>query len=559
MSVRVRLSAVLFVFALGLGHAGCSDDDASGPVCGNGVVEAGEECDDGNHINGDGCTGYCLVEITAWCGNGALDTGEQCDDGNTTSGDGCSATCQDETTPVCGNSTVETGEDCDDGNTTGGDGCSATCQDEPTPVCGNSAVEAGEECDDGNTNGGDGCSATCQEEICGNGVLDSGEQCDDGNGDNTDNCPDGIDGSCLSATCGDGFAYTGIEGCDDGNTTSGDGCSATCDIESCGNGTVETGEDCDDGNADNTDACPDGTGGSCLDANCGDGFVWDGHEECDDGNNTDDDGCNATCVQEICGDGVLHTGEECDDGNQTDGDGCESDCTATTCGDPIDCGNVNSFVCDVDSETCSASQCTYDANSCGTGCTGTDPCCFEQTTGSGVGACFEICDPYDTPCPTGLECSNLNVNQGAGLCQNPGTVAVGAPCTPTTISTGCAPGGICLNDSGNNLCFEECDFFGTPACGDAGSSCWPFGYCDAAPTVNAATIGQECIGATVGDPCHPNGDGFLGSCQDNAGTLECYQLCQLWSRSGNVRACTTGSCNDVFSGDWEGDIGLCNY
>ena len=34
------------------------------------------------------------------CGNGAIDAGEQCDDGNTTAGDGCSATCQNETPPV---------------------------------------------------------------------------------------------------------------------------------------------------------------------------------------------------------------------------------------------------------------------------------------------------------------------------------------------------------------------------------------------------------------------------------------------------------------------------
>ncbi len=32
------------------------------------------------------------------CGNGVLETGESCDDGNTTGGDGCSATCADETT-----------------------------------------------------------------------------------------------------------------------------------------------------------------------------------------------------------------------------------------------------------------------------------------------------------------------------------------------------------------------------------------------------------------------------------------------------------------------------
>ena len=32
-------------------------------VCGNGVQEAGEQCDDGNLIDGDGCSSSCLVEV----------------------------------------------------------------------------------------------------------------------------------------------------------------------------------------------------------------------------------------------------------------------------------------------------------------------------------------------------------------------------------------------------------------------------------------------------------------------------------------------------------------
>jgi len=116
--------------------------------------------------------------ITPTCGNGAVEAGEQCDDGNTVSGDGCSATCQTEApAPRCGDGTVDAGEQCDDGNTVSGDGCSATCQNEVAPPqCGNGTVDAGEQCDDGNTAGGDGCSATCQiETVCGDGTCDAGE------------------------------------------------------------------------------------------------------------------------------------------------------------------------------------------------------------------------------------------------------------------------------------------------------------------------------------------------------------------------------------------------
>jgi cysteine-rich repeat protein len=63
-------------------------------------------------------------------------------------------------------------------------------------------------------------------------------------------------------------------------------------VAACGNGIVEAGEACDDGNADNTDACLD----TCAAASCGDGYVWDGVEECDDGNANNDDSCLNSCV-----------------------------------------------------------------------------------------------------------------------------------------------------------------------------------------------------------------------------------------------------------------------
>ncbi len=96
------------------------------------------------------------------CGNGAVDPGEQCDDGNVTDGDGCSATCTKEAGAVCGNGKVEVGEDCDDGNVTAGDGCSATCKSEGTAACGNGKVDPGEQCDDGNKTPGDGCEPSCK-------------------------------------------------------------------------------------------------------------------------------------------------------------------------------------------------------------------------------------------------------------------------------------------------------------------------------------------------------------------------------------------------------------
>jgi uncharacterized protein (TIGR03382 family) len=138
---------------------------AGAQVCGNGRRDVGERCEDGNTVDGDGCSADCRSNET--CGNGVPDgpVGEQCDDGNTVGGDGCSADCRSNET--CGNAIRDDtlGEVCDDGNTAGGDGCSADCRSNET--CGNGLLDtaAGEECDDGNTDGSDGCSPACQVEV----------------------------------------------------------------------------------------------------------------------------------------------------------------------------------------------------------------------------------------------------------------------------------------------------------------------------------------------------------------------------------------------------------
>jgi cysteine-rich repeat protein len=54
-------------------------------VCGNGMVEEPEVCDDGNQVNGDGCEADCTI-TPAECGNGKVEGDEECDDGNDVNG-----------------------------------------------------------------------------------------------------------------------------------------------------------------------------------------------------------------------------------------------------------------------------------------------------------------------------------------------------------------------------------------------------------------------------------------------------------------------------------------
>ncbi|HSD90385.1 MAG TPA: DUF4215 domain-containing protein [Kofleriaceae bacterium] len=75
----------------------CVDGVCVEPGCGNHVIEVDEQCDDGNHVSGDGCSSDCTSNET--CGNGVLDSiaGELCDDGNLVSHDRCNSRCQPET------------------------------------------------------------------------------------------------------------------------------------------------------------------------------------------------------------------------------------------------------------------------------------------------------------------------------------------------------------------------------------------------------------------------------------------------------------------------------
>ncbi|MCK5122731.1 MAG: DUF4215 domain-containing protein [Candidatus Pacebacteria bacterium] len=72
----------------------CGEDEY---ICGDGVMEGGEECDDGNLDDGDGCSSLCVIEEgETVCGDGVMEGDEECDDGNTENGDGCSAICETE-------------------------------------------------------------------------------------------------------------------------------------------------------------------------------------------------------------------------------------------------------------------------------------------------------------------------------------------------------------------------------------------------------------------------------------------------------------------------------
>jgi cysteine-rich repeat protein len=137
---------------VGGGGAGVPD------TCGDGIVQAGEGCDDANTIDTDDCPSTC---VPASCGDGFVYQGvEACDDANDDDTDACVAGC---VAASCGDGFTESGvEECDDANEIETDACVPGCLD---AFCGDGFVQAGvEECDDGGAVSGDGCTSTCESE-----------------------------------------------------------------------------------------------------------------------------------------------------------------------------------------------------------------------------------------------------------------------------------------------------------------------------------------------------------------------------------------------------------
>ncbi len=133
------------VYSAGVGGA---------PVCGNGIIETGEQCE-GTNFNGLMCSDYGFTQGVLQCVSCQIIT-TSCFNGGGGGGGGGGF--------VCGNGIREAGEQCDDNNLFSGDGCSSGCRLEEHR-CGNGIKEIGEQCDDGNINYEDGCTPMCTLEV----------------------------------------------------------------------------------------------------------------------------------------------------------------------------------------------------------------------------------------------------------------------------------------------------------------------------------------------------------------------------------------------------------
>lgn len=320
---------------------------------------------------------------------------------------------------ICGNGKIEGDEFCDDGADNGQPNkCNTICSAITDPVCGNAVKEEGESCDDGNLDENDWCSATCKFTYCGDGYIQmpngegNGETCDDG-ADNGKPNKCAADCSGITAgVCGNKELEKGEE-CDDGNKLDTDACTALCALTSCGDGIVQAlnGNDvqeaCDDGIEFNglPNKCDDKCSGTTLSV-CGNGIV-EQDEVCDD---KEENGnplkCAADCsgtTAAVCGNSIEEAGETCDDGVDNGQPlKCAADCSGTTaavCGNGVKEG----------AEACDDGAANGQAGKCKADCSGVAApaaTCTDSDNGRWVVKTKGTCDSNLNATPFTDECSN---------------------------------------------------------------------------------------------------------------------------------------------------------
>jgi len=299
----------------------------------------------------------------------------------------------------------------------------------------------------------------------------------------------------------------------------------------CGNGIVEAGEQCDDGNAVNTDACRNG----CILPLCGDGIV-DSGEQCDDGNAVNADACRNGCTLPFCGDGLVDSGESCDGANLGGADcgGCAGTvaCTPSCALNTSGCTNG---ICST-TETCAscAADCTAGGATCGNGI-------CEAGGGENCLTCAADCNGRQGGKPNGRFCCGAaggigNVGCSASQCGS---------CTTTTAST-CCGDGTCAGTENSTSCSRDCGV--APSCGDGACNgsetrCTCAGDCGAAPATETSctdSIDNDCDGLTdcsdtaqcaaspncapcsaVGASCTSSAACCSGNCKGKAGAQTC--------------------------------------
>jgi len=535
-------------------------------TCGDGMVDANEQCDDGNAQNGDCCSSTCKFELA---GTSCPSDGNACTDDQCNAGGMCEhvpniAPCDDgqfcTVNDTCQGGTCQgSARDC----SVSGDQCNDGVCDESTDACMAQPRMDGAPCDDGTL-----CtqSDSCQAGVCTGTdpvACSALDQCHDAG-----TC-DPATGACSNpattdgAACNDGDACTQADSCQAGTCTGADpvACSAldqchdagTCDpaTGTCDNPAKADGSACNDGDAcTQVDACQ---AGACTGA---DPVACSALDQCHDAGTCDP-------ATGACSNPVKADGSACDDGdlcNQPDS------CQGGSCAgaDPVACSAQDQChdagICDpatgacsnpakADGSACDDGDFCTQADSCQAGacitgnpvvCAAQDQCHDPGSCDSATGSCSNPTKRDGTTCNDGNACTQADSCR-AGACTGTNPVVCAA-------QDQCHDAGTCSPSTG--LCSNPAKPNGA-ACND-GNGCTRTDTCQA-----GACAGANPVVCSVQDQCHDAGtcDPSTGACS-NAIKAD-GTPCDDGDACTTGETCTAGTCAGTTLVDRDQD-GVCD-
>jgi hypothetical protein len=568
--------------------------------CGNGVLDAGEQCDPGANSDSDCCTNQCTFEPSTFtcreAATGGCDLAEQCSGTSVdcpqdsvepadtvcrASRGECDAeeTC-DGTSGVCPSDLLASAETiCRD--TDGGcdliekcDGLSVDCPADAFAAADTVCRAAGGLCDVAESC--TGTTAECPSDevfpegnVCraATGECDFSEACNGSDklcpGDqflpNGQLCAD--DGLVCngSASCTNGACIPSLADldCDDNDPCTDDSCNEPggCNFAPIA-GCCTTNTDCDDGNACTQDTC----NGQNSCENVAIAGCCNLDNECDDGDSCTKDKCNllGNGLGGSCGasfiTGCCNAASDCDDGNSCTQDTCANNqCVSTgianCCQQNADCDDGNACtenVCDVASGACSASpvaECCLSDGDCGDSNSCTADTC-DLLTNTCVFAENADCCTADTDCDDNNVCTQDSCDASKNQCEN---TEIGSCCQA---DSDCDDGQACTADS-CDLATNTCTTSVLSSCCDTASDCDDGNSC----TLDSCSNNQ-CRNSEMADCCQQDADCNDGkacttdTCDVASGKCDfraSESCCQADLDCSDGNSCTTNTC-DIASG-----------
>ncbi|MEZ4287363.1 MAG: hypothetical protein R3A47_04300 [Polyangiales bacterium] len=458
------------------------------PACGTGELDELEGCDDGNVVNGDGCSALCRIEI----GTAGCTVDEQCVPGARCDVGGVCRGCLEDA-------------DCDDLNSCTADTC-------VSQECSFSARALGDSCAGGVCNG-DAMAPACV--VC----VDNGAGTDAGC---TAGAPDCVNSGGLKCTgCG-----TNAD-CEDGNECT----TNTCGSGTCGTAATAAGTSCNGGDGvcnGNASApacvvCIDDVAGSGMDSGCTVAEPF-----------CDRSGATPVCAECLdsgsCGSGEICVAGACT--GTTISISAPPDVvlsnTITPSGTTINAPNgstVNVTISNANDTYSCAAYIVNNAWSCSN---------VSITTGAG----------YTVVAVLSVSGSEVSATKSfyagdIGACD---TLSAGDPCTSSSNAGVCVMGDslyCCTGCVDGALCRAGLD---VTHCGEGGIVCSSCDDSNSCTTDACDPLAEEiCVNTelNVGDACGENN----GTCTGTPGSLVCFE-CEADSDCDDSNECTSNVCNN---------------